>query len=90
MNLSQYTLTDLNQGLSLLRRYRTLLRQVGNRGREIFARSRAPQERYHIEYAPSMDTDTLHTYALTLLKKHFDITATADACEFIPQTKLSS
>lgn len=71
-NISSYNKSDLSSILKGLKLYRTLDKQVGKRGRELFARARSPHESYRVEYVGADHTD-LESLVLSTYRTHFDI-----------------
>ena len=83
-------ISELHERLSLLRNYRTLMRQVWKRGKDIFDRIHSPTEVYRIEYARGMESDFVKSKTLSLLQQHFGIDTTLEHCEFIETNSLTS
>lgn len=83
-------IAELYESLSLLRTYRTLIRQVWKRGKDIFDRIHSPTEIYRIEYARGMESDFVKSKTLSLLQEHFGIDTTLEHCEFIETNSLTS
>lgn len=71
-NISSYNKSELGSLLKGLKFYRALDKQVGKRGRELFARARSPHESYRAEYAGADYTD-LEPLVLSTYRTHFDI-----------------
>ncbi|EKD29727.1 MAG: hypothetical protein ACD_78C00303G0005 [uncultured bacterium (gcode 4)] len=71
-NISSYTKSELVTILRGLKLYRTLDKQVGKRGRELFARSRSPHESYRVEYVGESHAD-LEPLVLSTYQSRFDI-----------------
>jgi len=72
VNISSYNKSDLSTILKGLKFYRALEKQVGARGRELFARSRSSHESYRVEYVWE-DHTSLEPLVLSTYQSRFDI-----------------
>ena len=90
MDFSKYSLPELTGSLSLLRQYKTMLRQAWKKGTVIFQERQSTVTMYRVEYAPWIHMDFLEKEALRVIQKTFHTDATLGDCVFIENTALIS
>lgn len=83
------SLSELQEVLKEVKLYRTLEKQLGQRGKELFTRNKEGRDLFVVEYFTSLTEEAAYEMAANTYKKVFDISVNKEDIQFVASDKLS-